>query len=202
LRAYYASAADESLPQRFVALIAAFEDRVTTQGGGDALAFQGALLAVLPDLRRFARSIDADPHRADDLVQDAVLEALQRQHRFQQGADLRAWVITLLRNQASRDRHKAKHETDDPDGKAAGQLVSPPDQFDRVALQDVWKSLAQLPSRQRDALILVGASGMSYGEAAAILGCETGTVKSRVSRARALLSDTIGVMPRDPRSSA
>ncbi|MFC5554633.1 sigma factor-like helix-turn-helix DNA-binding protein [Methylobacterium iners] len=89
-----------------------------------------------------------------------------------------------------------------PTERPRGSSCPPPDQFDRVALQDVWRSLAQLPSRQRDALILVGASGMSYGEAAAILGCETGTVKSRVSRARAFLSDTIGVMHRDSRSSA
>jgi RNA polymerase sigma-70 factor (ECF subfamily) len=151
---------------------------------------------VLPDLRSYARSIDADPHRADDLVQDAVLKALQRQHRFQEGTDLKAWVLTILRHQAYRDRRRARHETDDPDGEAAGQLVSHPDQFDRVALQDVWRSLEQLPSRQKDALILVGASGMSYDEAATILGCETGTVKSRVSRARAFLSDTIGTTRR------
>lgn len=197
LRAHYASAVDEGLPQRLSVLVAALEERVTARGGSDAFAFREALLAVLPDLFSYARSIDADPHHVDDLVQNAVLNALQRQHRFQEGSDFKAWVLSILRSQAYRDRRKARHETDDPDGEAAGQLVSYPDQFDRVALQDVWRSIDLLPSRQRDALILVGASGMSYDEAAAILGCETGTVKSRVSRARAFLSDTIGVMHRD-----
>ncbi|MBX9933745.1 MAG: sigma-70 family RNA polymerase sigma factor [Methylobacterium sp.] len=187
LQAHYASTIDDPTPERFLTLIAQLERCHTNDDQGSTATFGDELLSILPDLRGFARSIIFDNGRADDLVQEAVLKAWQSRDRFQAGSNFKAWTFTILRNHFYTEQRKLKREVEDVDGVAAGRLVAPPDQFDRVTLQDVWTHITRLPASQRDALLLVAEQGMTYEEASEVLGCQVGTVKSRVSRARAFL---------------
>ena len=193
LQAHYASTVDDPTPERLLTLIAQLEARLTHQDREATATFRNELLAALPDLRGFARSIVLDHVRADDLVQEAVLKAWQSQHRFQAGSNFKAWTFTILRNHFYTEQRKSKREVQDADGAAAGRLIAQPDQFDRVALQDVRTCIAKLPASQREALLLVAEQGMTYEEASEVLGCQVGTVKSRVSRARAFLAGAMGI---------
>ena len=105
-----------------------------------------------------------------------------------------AWLCTILRNQFYTDCRKRKRDVEDPDGAAAGKLIALPAQEHGVALQQVWTKLAKLPRLQREALLLIAAQGMTYEAAAAIVGCQVGTMKSRVSRARAYLAGSLGMV--------
>lgn len=151
------------------------------------------ILALLPDLRAFARSLARDPTRADDLVQDTIVKAWSNFDKFQPGTDLRAWLFTILRNHFYSELRKIKREVEDPNGAIAGAVSILPRQLDHVALADFNAALATLGDEQREALVLVGASGFSYEEAAAICGCAIGTVKSRVNRARARLAELLAI---------
>jgi RNA polymerase sigma-70 factor (ECF subfamily) len=129
--------------------------------------------------------------RADDLVQETLLKAWSNQHRFQVGSNLNAWLFTILRNHFYSECRKHKREVEDVDGVAAERLTALPDQEDRIELQDVWSKLAKLPALQREARLLVSLHEMTYEAAAEVIGCQVGTVKSRVCRGRALLSDLL-----------
>jgi RNA polymerase sigma-70 factor, ECF subfamily len=151
-------------------------------------SFRDALLAAVPSLRAFAISLSGNIDRADDLAQDTLVRAIANAHRFEPGTNLNAWLFTILRNLFHSEYRKRRREVEDPDGVYAEQLTSQPEQGARLDFEDFRSALSTLPSEQREALLLVGASGFSYEETAAICGCAVGTVKSRVNRARSRLS--------------
>lgn len=138
-------------------------------------------------MRAFALSLARNPATADDLVQDAIVKAWANFDKFQPGSNLRAWLFTILRNTYYSLHRKRRREVEDPDGLHAATLSDKPHHDARLALQDFRAAFEQLTDEQREALILVGAEGFSYEEAAATCGCAVGTIKSRVNRARARL---------------
>jgi RNA polymerase sigma-70 factor (ECF subfamily) len=151
------------------------------------------ILAAVPSLRAFGISLSGNVDRADDLVQETMLRALANIHSFQPGTNMNAWLFTILRNLFRSEYRKRKREVEDADGSYAESLKSHPDQMGRVEFQEFRVALGQLPDEQREALILVGASGFSYEEAADICGCAVGTIKSRVNRARTRLAKLMHV---------
>jgi len=152
-----------------------------------------ALLAAVPGLRAFAISLAGQVDRADDLVQDTLLRALSNLDRFERGSNLNAWLFTILRNLFHSEYRKRRREVEDPDGVFAGRLRVQPEQGAHLDFEDFRTALSALPSDQREALLLVGASGFSYEEAASICGCAVGTIKSRVNRARIRLAAMLNV---------
>ena len=151
------------------------------------------MLEHLPSLRAFAVSLTRNPSSADDLVQDTIVKAWKNFDKFQEGTNLRAWLFTILRNTFYSGRRKAGREVADVDGVMAEQLSEKPHHDGRLAMADFEKAFAKLGDEQREALILVGASGMTYEEAAETCGVAVGTIKSRVNRARARLVDLLGM---------
>lgn len=146
------------------------------------------LLASVRSLRAFAISLCGKPDRADDLVQETLAKAWANFHSFEQGTNLQAWLFTILRNQYYSEIRKRRREVQDAEGQYAGRLSTHAPQHGHLDLADFMTALSQLPDDQREALVLVGASGFSYEEAARICGVAIGTIKSRVSRARAHLA--------------
>jgi RNA polymerase sigma-70 factor (ECF subfamily) len=156
-----------------------------------------AVLAAVPSLRAFAISLCGNVDRADDLVQETMLRALANINSFQPGTNMSAWLFTILRNLFRSEYRKRRREVEDTDGSYADSLKSQPEQNSRVEFEEFRTALAKLPSDQREALILVGASGFSYEEAAEICGCAVGTIKSRVNRARNRLSGLLAIETAD-----
>lgn len=156
-------------------------------------ALKDQILASIPSLRAFAISLSGNVDRADDLVQETILRALANIHSFQPGTNLPAWLFTILRNLFRSEYRKRRREVEDADGSFAQTLKSNPDQIGRIEFQEFRDALSQLPQDQREALILVGASGFSYEEAADICECAVGTIKSRVNRARSRLAKLLAV---------
>lgn len=146
------------------------------------------LLDHLPALRAFAISLARNTARADDLVQDTVEKAWRHIGRFEAGSNMRAWLFTILRNTFYSERRKARRETPDTDGEATRGLAEKPAHDGHLALTDFKSAFAQLSDEQREVLILVGAQGFSYEEAARTCGVAVGTVKSRANRARIRLA--------------
>ena len=128
-----------------------------------------------------------DRRDADDLVQDTLIKAWTNRDKFEPGTNLRAWLFTILRNTYYTQVNRRRREVRDETGEYANTLSSPPTQDWSVAMRAMQAALARLPDEHREALILVGAAGLSYEEAAEICGCALGTIKSRVNRARARL---------------
>ncbi|MCB1533628.1 MAG: sigma-70 family RNA polymerase sigma factor [Rhodoblastus sp.] len=156
-------------------------------------ALKNALLAEIPSLRAFAISLSGNGDKADDLVQETLMKAWAAHASFAEGSNLRAWLFTIMRNTYFSQYRKARREVQDVDGEAAARLVSHPEQQGHLDLADFRIALDQLSADQREALILIGASGFSYEEAAEICGCAVGTVKSRVNRARQRLMQLLAV---------
>ncbi len=152
-----------------------------------------ALLGAVPSLRAFAISLTNDPIRADDLVQDTLLRALSRMDQFERGTNLNAWLFTILRNLFHTEYRKRRREVEDPDNAHAARLAVRPEQGSRLEFEDFRAALAKLTPDQREALLLVGAQGMSYEETAAVCGVAVGTIKSRVNRARARLAELLAL---------
>jgi RNA polymerase sigma-70 factor (ECF subfamily) len=152
-----------------------------------------ALLGQIPNLRAFAVSLSGDIERADDLVQETLLKAWNHLDSFQEGTNLRAWLFTILRNTYFSECRRRRREVEDRDGSKALDLAVHPEQPGHLDMEDFRDALAQLPADQREALILVGAAGFSYEEAAGISGCAVGTIKSRVNRARSKLAELLSV---------
>jgi RNA polymerase sigma-70 factor (ECF subfamily) len=152
-----------------------------------------AVLAAVPNLRAFAISLSGNVDRADDLVQETLLRALANIDSFERGTNMSAWLFTILRNLFRSEYRKRRREVEDADGSYAERLKSQPEQTGRVEFTEFRTALAQLPPDQREALILVGASGFSYEEAAEICGCAVGTIKSRVNRARGRLAELLSI---------
>jgi RNA polymerase sigma-70 factor (ECF subfamily) len=156
-------------------------------------AIRDELLAAVPSLRAFAISLSGNVDRADDLVQETLTRALANIHSFQPGTNMPAWLFTILRNLFRSEYRKRRREVEDPDGSYAETLKSQPEQPGRVEFKEFRDALAKLPPDQREALILVGASGFSYEEASTICGCAVGTIKSRVNRARTRLANLLAI---------
>ena len=151
-----------------------------------------ALLDVVPSLRAFAISLSGNVDRADDLVQDTIVRALTHTDRFEPGSNLQAWTFTILRNLFHSAYRKRRREVEDADGIHASRLATIPDQGAHLDFEDFQIALAHLAPDQREALLLIGAEGFSYEEAAAICRTKVGTVKSRVNRARRRLAERLG----------
>jgi RNA polymerase sigma-70 factor (ECF subfamily) len=144
--------------------------------------------AHIPNLRAFAMSLCGVADQADDLVQETLVKAWRHRDRFQEGTNLRAWLFTILRNTYISERRQVRRFLEVHE---AADVATAAPQEGHVALKEVRAALDLLPSEQREAIILVGAAGMSYEEAADICQCAVGTVKSRVNRARARLIDLL-----------
>jgi RNA polymerase sigma-70 factor, ECF subfamily len=152
-----------------------------------------SLVAEMGSLRAFAVSLCGDKERADDLVQETLFKAWNHLESFKEGTNLKAWLFTILRNTYFSERRKRRREVEDADGTYAARLATAPAQLGHMDLQDFRSALVRLPDDQREALILVGAAGFSYEEAAEISGCAVGTIKSRVNRARNRLAGMLGL---------
>jgi RNA polymerase sigma-70 factor (ECF subfamily) len=150
-------------------------------------AFRTELVSLIPHLRAFARTLCGDPTAADDLAQDAMLKAWDARNSFEMGTNMKAWTFMILRNQFYSDKRRAWRQTQLDQEAAERTLIAVDDPEAPVALDELRQGLGMLPPEQREALILVGAGGFAYEEAAEICGCAVGTVKSRVSRARRAL---------------
>jgi RNA polymerase sigma-70 factor (ECF subfamily) len=151
------------------------------------------ILAVVPRLRAFAMSLTASADRADDLVQETLVRALSHIDQFKPGTNLRAWLFTILRNQFNSEYRQRRWMAEDPDGIYVGSLKTPAEQGGWLEFQELRVALTKLSPDQREAVILVGASGMSYEEAASICGCAVGTIKSRVNRGRTRLAQLLAI---------
>jgi RNA polymerase sigma-70 factor (ECF subfamily) len=162
-------------------------------------AFRRELVALIPHLRAFARTLSGDPTAADDLAQDAMMKAWDARASFEMGTNMKAWTFMILRNQFYSEKRRSWRQTQLDQEAAERTLVAVDDPEAPVALDELRQGLAMLPIEQREALVLVGAGGFAYEEAAAICECAVGTVKSRVSRARRALQGILesGAYTRD-----
>ncbi len=149
------------------------------------------MLAAVPGLRAFAVSLSGNVDRADDLVQETLLRAMANIHSFQPGTNMSAWLLTILRNQFRSEFRKRRREVEDADGSYLASLKSPAEQHIRLEFKEIFNAIAKLPFEQREALLLVGAAGFSYDDAAAICETPVGTIKSRVNRGRKLLAELL-----------
>lgn len=147
------------------------------------------LVEHLPAMRAFAISLTRNGAIADDMVQDTLVKAWTNIEKFEVGTNMRAWLFTILRNTYYSSRRKANREVADVDGVFTDNLAEKPAHDGHMQMADFRKALAQLKDEQREALLLVGASGFSYEEAAEMCGVAVGTIKSRTNRARARLAE-------------
>jgi len=156
-------------------------------------AVRDAMLAAVPGLRAYAISLCRNVDRADDLVQETLLRAWGHVDSFQPGTNMSAWLFTILRNAFHSEYRKRRREVADSDGVYAASLKSQPEQTSRLQFEEFREALGQLPIDQCEALVLVGASGFSYEQAAEICNCAVGTIKSRVNRARTRLAQIMAI---------
>jgi RNA polymerase sigma-70 factor (ECF subfamily) len=161
------------------------------------MSFHDGLLGEIPSLRAFARSITGNPDRADDLVQETLVKAWANRGRYEPGTNLRAWLFTILRNTFYSEFRKRTREVSDTEGRFAASLAQQASQLAHLDLEEFKRAFSNLPEDQREALFLIGASGFSYEEAAAICGCAVGTMKSRTNRARQKLAHMLEVRSPD-----
>jgi RNA polymerase sigma-70 factor, ECF subfamily len=154
-------------------------------------SLRASLIQEMASLRAFAVSLCGDKDRADDLVQETLFKAWNHLDSFREGTNLKAWLFTILRNTYFSERRKRKREVEDADGSYAANLATPPEQPGHMDMQDFLSALSRLPDDQREALVLIGAAGFSYEEAAEISNCAVGTIKSRVNRARNRLGELL-----------
>ena len=151
------------------------------------------IVSHLPAMRAFAMSLTHNHALADDIVQDAVIKAWTNFDKFQTGTNLRAWLFTILRNGFYSLRRKQKNEIEDVDGSYAEELVTKPAHDGRLQFRDFMAVFRTLPLEQREALILIGASGFTYEEAAEMCGVPVGTIKSRANRGRSKLAEVLEI---------
>jgi RNA polymerase sigma factor (sigma-70 family) len=159
--------------------------------------FKTQLAQVIPHLRAFGRSLSGSRDLADDLVQETLLKAWAARKRFQAGTNMRAWTFIILRNLYLSQMRRARFKGEWDDLVADRLLAAPASQDRHVELNDMQRALMHLPQPQREALILVGAGGFAYEEAAEICQVAVGTIKSRVARGRVALENllTEGQLP-------
>ncbi|HEY8381582.1 MAG TPA: sigma-70 family RNA polymerase sigma factor [Microvirga sp.] len=177
---------------QLAAILARYEAALLRSGQSAEPWFIEGILGAAPHLRAFAVSLTGDLERADDLVQETLLRALNHRDKFQAGTNLEAWLFTILRNHLYTQHRKKRREVEDADGAYALALSAPPEQPSKMEMQDLHVALARLPPEQREAVLLVGAEGLTYEDAAIKCGVAIGTIKSRVNRARIRLSELMG----------
>ncbi|RBI84529.1 RNA polymerase subunit sigma [Rhodosalinus halophilus] len=175
----------------------ALRKTAAAESGGTPRDPRDEIAEHLKPMRLFALSLTRDINRADDLVQDTVVKAWTNIDKFEPGTNMRAWLFTILRNTFYSDRRRARREVADADGALAGRIAEKPDHDGRLAMADFRAAFEQLPDEQREVLILVGAQGFSYEDAAEMCGCAVGTVKSRANRGRKRLAELLGVEERE-----
>ena len=154
--------------------------------------FKKELAQVIPHLRAFGRSLSGNRDLADDLVQETLMKAWAARQRFQAGTNMRAWTFIILRNLYLSQMRRARFKGEWDDLVADRIIAAPASQDKHVELGDMQRALLHLPQPQREALILVGAGGFAYEEAAEICGVAVGTIKSRVARGRVALEAVMG----------
>ena len=160
--------------------------------------FQDDLVALLPQLRAFARALTGgDAAFADDLVQDTAVKALQARASFAEGTNLKAWLFTILRNNLRSVMRSKRVKSEVPDEGLENLLWRGPAQEDRLEFEAFKRAFKLLSPAHREVLILVGVHGYAYEKAAEIAGCEVGTVRSRLNRARSQLKRMLleGALP-------
>lgn len=170
---------------------------MTGARAGASSDFKRDLLALLPALRAFAVSLCGRHDQADDLLQNTILKAWSNQESFTPGTNMKAWLFRILRNDFYSTLRTSRRELQDRDGQLSARLAIHPDQHAALDLQDFRRALDTLPDDQREAIVLVGASGFSYEEAADICGCAIGTLKSRVNRSRSRLRELLALAEDD-----
>ena len=158
--------------------------------------FARLLEAQIPRLRRYARALTRDVSRADDLVQSCLTRAVAKQHLWQPGTDLRAWLFTILHNQHVNDVRRLVREGNTVELGDAPQLTVQSNAIPSLELRDLERAIHKLPEEQRSVILLVGLEGMAYEEAAAVLDIPVGTVRSRLSRGRDQLRRLMGMQGR------
>ena len=163
--------------------------------------FKAELALVIPQLRAFGRSLSGNRDLADDLVQETLLKAWAARSRFQAGTNMRAWTFIILRNLFLSQMRRSRFTGEWDDLVADRLLAAPAGQDRQIELGDVERALQHLPASQREALILVGAGGFAYEEAAEICGVAVGTIKSRVARGRVALESLMVGNALVPRAS-
>ena len=168
-------------------------DVKTRSAHAEGSSFRERLVLEIPNLRAFAASLSGSMQQADDLVQDTLLKAWGHADSFQEGTNLRAWLFTILRNTYYSLYRRRGREVQDTDGIYSERVAVAPTQDGIVDLADFRIALAKLPEEQREVLIMVGATGLSYEETAEICGVAVGTIKSRVNRARTKLAELLGI---------
>jgi RNA polymerase sigma-70 factor (ECF subfamily) len=149
------------------------------------------IVALLPDLRAFARFMCRERETADDLVQNTILAALDKHEQFTPGTNLKGWLFTIMRNRFYSDLRTQRRRPQTIDDEAAPQILAVDNPEATLALKELSVELWKLSPQAREALVLVGAGGFSYEEAASLCGCSVGTLKARVSRARKHLSEKL-----------
>jgi RNA polymerase sigma-70 factor (ECF subfamily) len=150
----------------------------------DDRIFQTELIALIPHMRAFARSLCRDFAEAEDLAQEAVAKAWASRASFTPGTNMKAWTFMILRNQFYSEKRRSWRSTPLDPETAERTLVAVDNPTSALELDELRRAMAMLPEDQREALILIGAGGLSYEEAAEVCGAAVGTIKSRVSRAR------------------
>ena len=157
----------------------------------DDREFKRDLAELIPFLRAFARSLCGNAAAADDLAQETLLKAWKSRDRFEPGTNLKAWTFMILRNHFYSEKRRDWRQAAWDQEKAERTLTAASDPGAVLELDELRRALAQIPEEQREALILVGAGGFAYEEAANICGCAVGTIKSRVNRARKALEGVL-----------
>jgi RNA polymerase sigma-70 factor (ECF subfamily) len=165
------------------------------QGIVEPRRWREAVTVLIPSLRAFAWSLSRNAADADDLVQETLTKAWTYRDRFEGGTNLRAWLFTILRNSWYSAVSRRQREVADEEGRHAAGLSAEGAQEWTVELGRLRSAMDDLPPAHREAIVLVGAAGLSYEEAAEIAGCALGTIKSRVNRARNRLAEVMD-MPR------
>jgi RNA polymerase sigma-70 factor (ECF subfamily) len=153
--------------------------------------FERELIANIPHLRAFAGFVTQNADQASDLVQDTIVRALRAQHQYQPGTNFKAWTFTILRNLHINNLRRQRSRMESIEDGALEAFAVPPEQHARLEFQELRRALAKLTPEHREVLILVGAGGFRYEEAARICNVAIGTIKSRLSRARAELRELL-----------
>jgi RNA polymerase sigma-70 factor (ECF subfamily) len=166
-----------------------------------ASSFSSQIIKEIPYLRAFAISLSGSYSKADDLVQETLLKAWTHADSFEAGTNLRAWLMTILRNSYFGHLRKMRRETEDPEGARAGKILVDVGQESRVDMNDIHKAIFKLPAEQREVLLMIGIAEFSYDEAAEVCGVAVGTVKSRLHRSRANLAAHLALNEPDSTSS-
>ncbi|MEE7442412.1 sigma-70 family RNA polymerase sigma factor [Methylobacterium oryzae] len=183
---------EPTITDRFAELLRLLDGAFGRAQDGREKAFQASLLALVPNLQRFARSLLRSHVGADDLLQNTLLRAWRSRASFAPGTNLEAWLFTIMRNQFYNEHRKRGREVQDEDGAQAERMVSLPEQGGHLDLSDVQAALDRLAPPMRQALVLVAIENLTYEETAAVMQCRIGTVKSRVWRARTQLAEMLG----------